>query len=305
MIKASRLALLALVMSLVFTAACDLTRFTANSTSKMFGRAAPALEQLWDYELAGAAAPGNIAQVEGMLRVVPDNRSFLLSGIRAYCAYAYGWVEDEADRLEVAGDFEGSAYQHDRAKFLYMRGRDLGFHYIALDHDGREEAMRGGMESFQAWLNTEFTEQEDAVILVWTGYAWGSAINNGKNDLALVADLPFAEAMIERAVELDESVNNYAGLVFLAVVQSSSLSGDPERGRELFERAIEGNDRRYLLAQFNMARTYAVRTQNRDLFVSLLREVLEAGDIYPEQRLANVLAKHKALRLLRRVDELF
>lgn len=299
------LTLRTLCICLVFTFGCDLTRFTANSTAKMFGRAAPALEQLWDYEIAGAAAPGNIAQVEGMLRVVPDNKSFLLSGIRAYCAYAYGWVEDEADQLEIDGDFQGAEYHRDRAKLLYLRGRDLGFHYISLDHSGLEEAMREGMESFEAWLAREFTQREDAVILVWTGYAWGSAINNGKNDLSLVADLPYAEAMINRAIELDRSVNNYAGLVFLGVIQSSSLSGDRDLGRQYFEEAIEGNDRRYLLSQFNMARTYAVQTQNRDLFVSLLREVLESGDVYPEQRLANVLAKRKALRLIGQIDELF
>jgi len=54
-----------------------------------------------------------------------------------------------------------------------------------------------------------------------------------------------------------------------------------------------------------MARTYAVRRGDRELYVSLLREVLEAGDINPEQRLTNMIAKRRAARYLAQVDERF
>jgi hypothetical protein len=294
-----------LLSSLVLLSACDLTRFAANSTSKVFGEAAPALERFFDYEIAMSAAPGQIAQLEGMLRIVPDNRIYIMTAIRAYCAYAYGSAEDAADQYEVEGDYEASELNRDRAKLLYLRARDLGFHYMSLDHEGREEAMAGGMDTFAAWLEREFVEPEDAAILLWTGYGWGSAINSAKNDLSLVPDIPYAEAMVQRAVALEESVSNYAGVTFLATVQSSSMSGNLERALELWNTALEGTERRYLLIQFNMARSYAVRTQDRALYISLLREVLEAGDIFPEQRLANLIAKRKALRALRLVDELF
>ncbi|RMH13455.1 MAG: hypothetical protein D6701_12330, partial [Gemmatimonadetes bacterium] len=63
--------------------------------------------------------------------------------------------------------------------------------------------------------------------------------------------------------------------------------------------------RRNLLVLVNMARTYAVRRQDRDLYRSLLVEVLEAGDINPEQRLTNMIAKRRAERYLRQIDERF
>ena len=46
------------------------------------------------------------------------------------------------------------------------------------------------------------------------------------------------------------------------------------------------------------AQTYACNAHDRSLYASLLEEVLKAGDVLPEQRLENVIARRKALRYL-------
>ena len=142
-------------------------------------------------------------------------------------------------------------------------------------------------------------------MLLWAGTSWGSAINVGKNDMSLVPDLPFARALVERSVELDDTIDYGAGWNFLAVVHAESLGGDLEKSRELFERALEQTERRSLLVQLSYAQSYSVKVGDRDLFVQLLSEVLEAGDVLPARRMSNVLAKRRAARLLRRVDEFF
>ena len=54
------------------------------------------------------------------------------------------------------------------------------------------------------------------------------------------------------------------------------------------------------------AKTYAVQAQDKKLFVEQLDAVIKSsGNILPEQRLANEVAKLKAKRLLKMVDELF
>jgi hypothetical protein len=54
------------------------------------------------------------------------------------------------------------------------------------------------------------------------------------------------------------------------------------------------------------ARYYATVVQDRDLYVRTLKEVLATpGSIWPEQRLANELARRRAARYLAQVDELF
>jgi len=84
------------------------------------------------------------------------------------------------------------------------------------------------------------------------------------------------------------------------------LGGDAARARRHFDRALTLTRRRFLLVQVTKAQTLAVQLQDRALFDKLLGEVLAAKlSIYPEQRLANVVAKRKARRLLARADELF
>lgn len=284
---------------------CDLTKIMANGTSGLFQRAAPAFEQHWDYELAGSAMPGNIVQMEGLLRIVPENEIIVMNAVRLYTAYAYGWVEDRVEILALDNDHPAAEEQLRRARYMYLRARDLAKHRIAIDHEGFDEAYQAGLPEFREWLQETFEDPEDAEGIFWAGYAWGSYINASKHDMVAVADLPFAKALIERSVEIDPTFFNGAGTIFLAVVATEAPGADLDAAEPLWNRALELTERRNLLTLVNMARTYAVRRQDRELYISLLREVLEAGDIAPEQRLTNMIAKRRAARYLRQVNERF
>ncbi len=282
---------------------CDITRITANGTGNLFRRAAPAFEQHWDYELAGAAMPSSIIQMEGLLRIVPENKKLLLNAIRLYTGYAYGWIEDGAEELAAEGRHLEAEEQLRRARYMYQRARDLAVHLINLDHEGFQAHVEEGLEPFQQWLQDEFDE-DDVSSLLFAGYAWGSFISANKSDMEAVADLPFAQALVERAVELDPAYFNHAGLTFLAVINTLAPGADMDAARPYWDRAIEATERRNLLLLVNMAKAYAVKLQDRELFISLLREVLEAGDVFPEQRLQNMIARRRAARYLRQLDTL-
>src|SRR5690606_21410837 len=110
------------------------------------------------------------------------------------------------------------------------------------------------------------------------------------------------------SVELDEGYYNSSGHVFLGVAHSSlgqSMGGQPETGRTHFEKALTLTGRKALLVHVNYAESYAVQTQNKELFTSLLQEVLAAPT--PENRaltLPNTIARRRAQRLLAQVDSL-
>jgi len=284
---------------------CDITKITANGTSELFRRGAPGFEQHFDYELAGEALPGNIMQMEGLLRIVPENEIIVMNAVRLYSSYSFGWLEDEIEVLRMEHHHAEADRLTTRVRYLYLRAHELAKHYLALDHEGFEEKYQEGLEPFRAWLQEEFDDEEDAEGLLWAGYTWGSYINASKNDMVAVADLPFAEALVARSVELDPTEFNGAGLTFQAVVATTAPGGNLDEAEALWNRAIEVTERRNLLTLCTMAKAYAVRRGDRELFVSLLREVLEAGDIFPEARLTNMIAKHRAERYLRQVDELF
>jgi hypothetical protein len=292
---------------LVLCSACDLAAFAANSTAGVFERAGPAFNEHWDYEFAGEAAPGGVMQLEGLHRVIPDNEVILLSAARGYVGYAYGYVEDQIERNDPM-NLEREEQLKTRARWMYLRARYFAFRLLRQRHDGFDEAREAGLEAFQRWLQEEFDDEEDAEELFWAGYTWGSAINVSREDPNMIADLSFARAMIEREVELDPSYFNAGGVTFMAVINASfpeALGGNPERGRELFERALELTDRKFLLIQYNYARTYAVQTNNREMFDQLIAEVLEAGDISAENRLPNKIAQRRARWLRSQADQLF
>jgi hypothetical protein len=284
---------------------CDTAKFTAESTSGLFTRAAPAFEEYWDYELAGEAVPATIVQLEGILRVVPDNEPLIEQLTRAYVGYGYGWIEPAVEALEFEGDYDTANEQRRRAAIMYLRARDLGAHQIRLHSKGLDEALDGTAEDFEQWLDKEFKKKDDAGMLLWTGYAWGLYINASKDDMEAVADLPLARALVERSVELDPGYYAATGLTFLGVVEASSLSPDLEKSKAYFEQALAETDRRALMVQVHMARHYAVKTGDRALYEKLLNEVLAAGDVLPTARLVNRMARARAELYLDHADVFF
>ena len=90
------------------------------------------------------------------------------------------------------------------------------------------------------------------------------------------------------------------------VVLGINLDGDPEKAKEHILRAIEITQGKYLMAKFLLAKFHAVPVQDKGAFKSILEEILAAPvELFPEQTLANNLAKRNAERWLKRIDEIF
>ena len=111
--------------------------------------------------------------------------------------------------------------------------------------------------------------------------------------------------MVRRSVELDPTVYGGSGSAFLAYVATRAPGTTLEGAGAAWERAMTHTGRRNLLAQVVMARTYALRSGDRTLYVALLREVLEFGERNTELELSNQLAKRRAARYLSEVHRLF
>ncbi len=284
---------------------CDVAKFTADSTAGLFTRAAPAFEAYWDYDLAGEALPATVVQFEGILRVVPDNESILAQLAQAYVAYAYGWVEADVEELEFASDYEEADVQRQRARIMYLRAVDLTRHWVRLHNPDVDLAVGGTVDELEAWLQEAFIEKADAEMLLWHGYAWGSYINTSKDDMEAIADLEYAKAFVARSIELDPDYYNSAGYAFMGVATASEMAGDMEEAKVYFEKALARTERRALQVQLNMARYYAVKEGDRELFDKLLSEVMEADDPLPEARLANRMARVRAALYIENADQLF
>jgi tetratricopeptide (TPR) repeat protein len=287
-----------------------LTQLAVNSTVRIMGQAAPALQSFADPAIAEQSLPYSITQMEGLLLVVPGNTGLRVNLMRALGFYGFGFLEERLEIAERSDDEERVEYYRNRATIAYLRAKDVGFETLTREEDGdggAQAAVRRGVDAWRSYLQ-RFDDVEQVPMLFWTGYAWARNINLNKNDPEVLADLPFAIAIFERALELDPSYQNFAPCAAMAAYYARaapSLGGEPERSRELFERAINSTQRRFLTYLVLEARAYAVMIQDRALYRRLLEEVINAGDVWPEQRLANQIAKGRARRYLEQIDDLF
>ena len=297
-----------MALAALIAAGCSMTQLAVGTQAEIMEQAAPVLEEQTDYEFARIAAPGALVQVDGLLRVSPDNEHLLLLGTRGWASYAYGFIEDNMEIAEASGDLEAADHERDRARSMYLKAKDLGLKLLDTMNSDFSGALGRDPDRLKRFLAEEFGDESDAPALFWTAYAWGSAINISRDNPELIADLPFPRVLMERAVQLNEGYFHAAGQVFLGVINSSlgqAIGGNPEQGRKHFERALELTQRKATIVQLNYAQTYAVQLQDRKLFDSLLKEVVDTPiPEGTELALPNTIARRRALRLIAQADNL-
>ena len=304
-----RVALATLLASTsVSMAGCNLNKFAADQTASVISEAAPALDAFWDYDIAGLGTPGAIMQLEAMLSVSPDNEELALNLAKAYVGYAIGWVENDYEVAYAASDFDKADHLRQRARLLYLRARNLALHTMRNRAGGVDDAIKGGADGVAKYLKEHYTDKDDVAPILWVGMAWGAAINMSLDQPDLIADLPISKEFVRRALELDDRYFNCGAYLFLGSMEASfppALGGDPEKGKVYFEKGLELTQRKNHMIHVNYARTYAVNTQNRELYVSLLNEVINSGDQGNSVRLNNKIARVRAERYLSQVNDLF
>jgi len=84
------------------------------------------------------------------------------------------------------------------------------------------------------------------------------------------------------------------------------LGGDAARAKDYFSRAMAESSGAFFLAPFYYAKYYAVRVQDKSLFLELIRMVEEGRpDQLKEVCLINVAMQQKVKGLKEQADELF
>jgi len=187
---------------------------------------------------------------------------------------------------------------------MYLRARNYGLRGLEEAHPGFETSLRKDSKTTMSLATAE-----DVPLLYWTAAAWGAAISLSKDNPDLIADQPLVEALIDRALELDESFDHGAIHGFLITYESARKTGTGDaaaRSREHFARAMELSDGRLASPLVALAEAVCVGKQDRAEFESLLNRALaiDPGG-RPEWRLLNLIMQRRARWLLSRLDELF
>jgi len=244
-----------------------------------------------DLPIAEQAIGSNLKLMEIFLKGDPRNPDLTMLLSMGYTSYALGFVEDEST---------------ERARVLYLRGRDFGLRRLK-ENSAFNAGFTGDLDAFRGALEELPHEYLPAVF--WTAMGWGSYINMTLTDPNALADIPRVETMMEYVRDQDSTYYYGGAYLFLGSLYGSRariLGGDPEKAKWNFERCLSVNKGDFYLTQVYYAQSYAVQTQNRQLFEELLTKVENASlDVLPEARLPNAIAQRKAKLLLARIDELF
>jgi predicted anti-sigma-YlaC factor YlaD len=240
--------------------------------------------------------------MESLLAENPRHKGLLLAAASGFTQYAYAFVQEDADELEDK-DVNGASKLQVRARKLYLRARNYGLRGLEVAHAGFEKRLQGDPKSAAA-----MTVSKDVPLLYWTAVSWAAAISVSKDNPELIGDLPKVEALIDRALVLDESFDYGAVHTFLITYEMSRRigEGDPAaRSRKHFDRALELSGRQMAGPYVSYAEAVSVQRQDKAEFKSLLDKALAINaDSKPEWRLANLIMQQRARWLLGR-DDLF
>lgn len=292
----SHVLIAAVVAATIATSGCALRQAAVDRFADAVAEGGGSYATDDDPELVRAAAPFSLKLTESLLAESPRHRGLLLSATRGFTQYAYAFVQQEADEVEDR-DVAASVALQDRARRLYRRARDYGLRGLGLDADKlRIEPRR----------TLSVLPRSEAGLLYWTGAAWGASIGLAKSDPEALAELPIVEAMVDRALELDESYGHGAIHTFLIgyeMVRQDAAGDAAARARRHFARSVELSGSADAAPYVALAESVCVPQQRRAEFEALLGKALRVEG--PDNRLSNLVMQRRARWLLARADRLF
>lgn len=254
-----------------------------------------------DPELVAAATPFGLKLTESLLAESPDHRGLLLAAARGFTQYAYAFVELPADETELH-DVAAAAAARERARRLYVRARDYGLRGLSSAHPSFAQRVRTDASAALA-----DAQREDVALLYWTAAAWGAAISLGKNDPALLSDLPLVGQLADRALQLDESFGDGSlHLLQLNLVMSQPLPQAQRiaAARQHFERALALSQGRQAAPFVTYVEAVAIPTGRADEFDRMLERALAVDPAAAlDVRLSNEIYQRRARWLQAHADQ--
>lgn len=242
-----------------------------------------------DPETVRDGAPAYLLLLDSFLEGNPEDPALLSAAANLYATYGFVFVDDA-----------------ERAARLTERAR--GYSATAICKSYAPSCNWDGMQ-FEDYVATlDGLREKHADVVFSHGLASLAYIQTHSSDYTAIAMLPYSQALLERYLEIndgsdDGAIHTYLGI--LNTILPPSLGGEPEIGREHFERAIDLSGGRNLGAKVEYAEGYARLLYERELHDRLLNEVIAADPVEPGSTLLNVLAQRRAAELLESADDYF
>jgi predicted anti-sigma-YlaC factor YlaD len=287
----------AVLVSLVALSGCSIKRLAVDKVGDALSGGGAVWESDDDLELVGEALPFSLKLVSES----PRHRGLLETACKGFATYAYVYVQPDLEAAE-SEELARARLLRERARRLYLRAHRYGLRGLDAAHAGLSERLAADPRSALAPVR-----RDEVSLLYWNAVALGLAISVSADDAGMIARLPEVDAMLGRAIELDEAWNEGA-LHEIEITLAATRPGgaDAETMRRHFERAVELAEGRRAGPFVGYAEAAAVPRQDAAEFRALLARALAVDpDAHEPARLANLVAQRRARFLLAHVEDLF
>jgi hypothetical protein len=291
-----------LILAACFLLACSPRSYVVSRMADAASSGGDVFARDDDPELVRDAVPFALKAMESLLASSPAHKGLLTALCKGFTEYAVAFVRQDADEARDPGVRRAGM---ERARRLLLRAREYGVRGLSIGREGFAAAVSADPVGASARVGAE-----DVPLLYWTAAAWSLALSSSSDDPSLLADLPRIEALMRRALALDERYDDGAIHEFFIAFEGGrpeAMGGSVERARHHMERAMALSAGKKISPLATFAETVSVRTQDRKGFLDLLDRALafDARSAAPEHRMGNLVSQRRARWLKGRVDELF
>lgn len=282
---------------------CSVKKMAVNKVGDALAGGGTTFTSDDDPELIKAALPFSLKLMESLLAESPKHEGLLLATANGFTSFSVAFVQQDADEAEKE-DFARAEGMRKRAQRLFLRARNYGLRGLEVRHPGFTNGLRADPQSA-----VKVMKRKDVPLLYWTAAAWAKAISLSVDDPKLVGDLPMVEALIYRALELDESWNDGAIHGFLITYEMTRAVPEAEReanARKHFDRAMKLSRGEQAGPLVSYAEAVCIPKHDSKQFEALLAQALAIDpDVHTDSRLVNLVMQRRARWLLVQKDELF
>ena len=243
-------------------------------------------EEKWAKRADGAQLKEALALYKKAIELNPASRLSLTRLARGYYLWAYGFAKNDEELLAA----------HDE-------GARWGERIMGLREDFRKK-MAAGEKDYE---NLDLAQKEDVPGIYWA-YGNLGKWSVKKGFTTVLKNKSKLKAFISRVAELDDQYYHGAGDRGLGAFYAKAPSfagGDLKKAKHHFEKSLKIAPL-YFGTKVLMARYYATKKQDKELFKKLLEEVIKGDakvlpDVIPMQE----IEQRKAKELLAQIDDKF
>ena len=269
--------------------------------------AAAALTGEDDIRLVAEAFPVFLKTYEILHLSNPKHRGLAVMTGSLYIMYANAFVQTPADYIPET-QFQRKHLEYLRAKKFYLRGAQYVMQSLDGAYPGFAQAMAQYTEEMERTVLAR-CKTADAESLYWASCGILGAFALDPLDTAALAAVPGAAAMLERAAELDPTLNDGAIWETLAAFYAAApeaLGGGADKAAAAYQKALELSRGQRPSVYLLYAQSFCIPAQDSTGFDEALKKALAIDpETQPNNKLTITMSQEKARWLQRTKEDYF